>query len=128
MINGKIRKKTACFIYTATPGEWEEIQARKTFHDARFLKEGFIHCSYPEQTLRVLNKHYKQENTVVLLVIDPRKLAVPWKSEDLKNRGDKFPHVYGPINLSAVVASHDIPRGDDGTFHGTHALNQMIKA
>jgi len=112
------------FIYTATPGEWEEIRTRRAFHDSRYHTEGFIHCSYPEQTLRVLNKHYRQEKTVVLLVIEPGKLAVPWKSEDLKNRGEEFPHVYGPINLSAVVASHDIHRGDDGTFHENHALNR----
>jgi uncharacterized protein (DUF952 family) len=118
------------FIYTATPGEWKDIQTRTAFHDARFLKEGFIHCSYPEQTLRVLNKHYRKEKTVLLLVIDPGKLAVPWTSEDLKNRGEAFPHVYGPINLSAVVASHDIHRGDDGQFHEdhAHALNRMMNA
>ena len=116
------------FIYTATPGEWEEIQARKAFHDARFHEEGFIHCSYPGQTVPVLNKHYRQEKTVILLVVDPGKLDAPWKSEDLKNRGEAFPHVYGPINLSAVVASHDIHRGGDGQFHENHALNRMMNA
>ncbi|MBI9087895.1 MAG: DUF952 domain-containing protein [Desulfobacterium sp.] len=116
------------FIYTTTPGEWKEIQTRKAFHDARFPMEGFIHCSYPDQTLWVLNKHYQKEKTVILLVIDPGKLASPWTSEDLKNRGEEFPHVYGPINLSAVVASHDISREDDGVFHENHILTRMINA
>ena len=65
---------------------------------------------------------------MILLVIDPGKLAVPWKSEDLKNRGEAFPHVYGPINISAVVAAHDIQRGDDGAFHENPALHQMMNA
>lgn len=104
------------FIYTATPNEWEDIKTKKYFHDNRFHKEGFIHCSYPHQTLQVLNKHYKNDKTVILLVIDPEKLTSPWKLEDLKNKGESFPHVYGDINRDAVMETHKIHRGADGIF------------
>ena len=42
---------------------------------------------------------------VVLLRIDPDRLTSPVVVEDLVGSGEPFPHVYGPIDLAAVVAA-----------------------
>lgn len=51
-----------------------------------------------------------------MLCIDWRRLRSPVKWEDLYQAGEDFPHVYGPIDLEAVVAVVDFPPRQDGTF------------
>jgi uncharacterized protein (DUF952 family) len=60
--------------------------------------EGFIHCSFPDQVAGVLERHYQGVDDLVLLTIDESLLTSPVKVEN------GFPHVYGPIDIDAVVA------------------------
>ena len=55
---------------------------------------------------------------VKLLVIDPQRLTseLRWDpGADLAT--ELFPHVYGPINLDAVLQDIDFEPGPDGKFH-----------
>jgi uncharacterized protein (DUF952 family) len=81
--------------------------------------EGFIHCSRAEQVQLPANLLFRGRTDLVLLEIDEARLSAPVRYE----RGDpadpdsaRFPHVYGPVPVSAVVAVHDFPPGPDGTF------------
>ena len=40
---------------------------------------------------------------LVVLVIDSERVGVPVQVEDLHAEGEAFPHIYGPLPLSAVV-------------------------
>ncbi|MCT4562792.1 MAG: DUF952 domain-containing protein [Maledivibacter sp.] len=115
-------------IYTATCKEWDEIKKQTEFTSDDFSIEGFIHCSYPKQTVRVLNKHFKDEEKVILLCIDPRLLKSKWKSEDLKGNGEEFPHVYGNINIDAIVKVLDIQPSKYGLFHENSELRSIIES
>ena len=59
---------------------------------------------------------------MVLLCIDPSKVVSQIKWEDLRNSGVKFPHIYGELNLDAIVEVIDFPTNDDGTFVLPHQL------
>src|SRR5439155_14180413 len=77
--------------------------------------EGFAHCSDPGTVHLPANRLFAGRADLVLLEIDPAKVDVRWEpgvppSPD----GVWFPHVYGPIPPSAVVAVHDFPPGADG--------------
>lgn len=91
------------FIYhIVLPAKWEEIKHR-TFYEAESLAaEGFIHCSYADQVDGVLQRYYANAGEVVILSIDPNKLKSPLVSEPSTN-DEPYPHIYGPINLDAVV-------------------------
>ena len=65
--------------------------------------EGFIHCSFAEQVRSTISRFYGDVGEVVLLRIDPDRLTSPIVVEDLVGSGESFPHVYGPIDLDAVV-------------------------
>jgi glutathione S-transferase len=65
-------------------------------------EEGFIHCSRDHQVESVLAAFYADATDLLLLHIDDRLLTAPWRDEDVPGAG-VFPHVYGPINLDAVV-------------------------
>ena len=67
-------------------------------------QEGFIHASRADQWRAVKERFYADvTEPLVLLVIDPARLTSPLVVEPVAGTGDEFPHVYGPINLDAVV-------------------------
>lgn len=67
-------------------------------------EEGFIHCSTPLQLPGVARMLYGSDDRgLVVLVIDPDRLQAPVRHEAMEPGGEEFPHVYGPIPVSAVV-------------------------
>jgi uncharacterized protein (DUF952 family) len=87
-------------------------------------REGFIHCSFPDQLERVANKHYRGLTDLVLLCIEADKLGAEVRYEGPINPHTGLPeperelygHVYGPINVDAVVKVFDFPPNADGSF------------
>ncbi|MGY3618012.1 DUF952 domain-containing protein [Bradyrhizobium sp. USDA 10063] len=75
----------------------------------------FIHCSTPDQLVEVANYLFRGERGLVLLVIDPDRVISPIRYEDAGN-GKLYPHIYGPLNSSAVVAVEPFEPSLDGTF------------
>lgn len=68
-------------------------------------EEGFIHCSMDHQVAGVARAFYADEPDLVLLEIDPFRITVPIRWEGAETRGDQFPHIYGPLPVSAVVSA-----------------------
>jgi uncharacterized protein (DUF952 family) len=65
--------------------------------------EGFIHCSYGDQWPRVRAAFYADVGDLLLLHIDEERLGAPLVVEQLAGAPEPFPHVYGAVNLDAVV-------------------------
>ena len=78
--------------------------------------EGFIHCSYAHQVCSVADRFYQNRTDLVLLQIDSSHLSCDVVDEDLYDSGEKFPHIYGELPWSAVVAVHEFPCTDTGGF------------
>ena len=113
-------------IYHITPrSDWEAAQKRGDYRPASLENEGFIHCSTDVQAAPVANAFYSGQTGLVLLVIDPERLSAklqwdpPAHPEPEKAppelRG-KFPHIYGPLNLDAVVDVLDFSPDENGLF------------
>jgi len=86
---------------------------------------GFVHCSDPGTVHLPANALFRGRTDLVLLVIDPARLDVPvrWEPGVPEHpSGVWFPHVYGPIPVSAVAAVYDFPPEPDGTFRLPAAL------
>lgn len=87
-------------------------------------KEGFIHCSTIRQVLHVANAFYHDQHDLILLQIDEGKLIskVKWEPPaGLPAPGisetDQFPHIFGTINLDAVIAEFQFePDAISGKF------------
>jgi len=70
----------------------------------RVLKEeGFIHCSQEHQVSGVLERYFAGKTDLVKLVIDTDKLTSKYIFDWSPSTHDTFPHVYGKINLEAVI-------------------------
>ncbi len=94
---------------------WDDAQTKGDYRAASLGTEGFIHCSTPEQVVGTANLLFRGQQDLVLLVIDGEKVTAPTRYEDAGN-GQSFPHVYGPINLEAVVGVRDFASEADGLF------------
>ena len=103
---------------------WDEAQKRGDYRAESLKTEGFIHCSMLAQVLPVANNFYKGQSGLILLEIEPTLLASTLKWEPPSGGapppgvsvGDQFPHVYGPINLDAVVKVVELTSKPDGVF------------
>ena len=107
------------FILHATSrAAWSAAQAGGKYSADSLADEGFIHCSKGGQILRVADTFYRGQHGLVLLMIDTGRLTsdLRWDpGTDLAS--DLFPHIYGPINLEAVVEVFDFEPASDGKFH-----------
>jgi len=86
---------------------------------------GFTHCSDPGTVHLPANALYAGRTDLLLMVIDPALLTVPvrWEPGDPPQPGGPwFPHVYGPITMSAVLSVLEFPSRADGTFELPAAL------
>ena len=106
----------ANILHICSQGEWEAGQAAGAYTAASLATEGFIHCSTSAQVLGVANNIFVGQTDLILLVIDTEKLTEQLVYEDSYNHGDEFPHIYGPLNLSAVIDVVLFPAGSDGRF------------
>jgi uncharacterized protein (DUF952 family) len=94
--------------HITTKQAWEAAQA-KGYYEAPSLKtEGFIHCSKAEQVQGVLERYYSGQKDLLRLSIDPTRLTSPLKFELAPSVNEEFPHVYGAIDLGAVVDVEDV--------------------
>ncbi len=102
-------------IFHICPREdWEAAQQNGVFKAESLESEGFIHCSKAEQITGVANAFYKGIEGLVLLHIALDKLQVEVRWEEAG--GEVYPHIYGPVNLDAVVEVEDFEAAEDGEF------------
>jgi uncharacterized protein (DUF952 family) len=104
-------------IYHMLPkAVWREQSPTAPYQHASLESEGFIHCTGDPVLLVSVANHYfaEQPGDFVLLCIDEAKVqpTVQWDQV-----GEHcFPHIYGPLNLDAVVGTVDFPRNALGKF------------
>ncbi len=91
-------------IYHITTNKhWKAAQAAGTYEADSLQEEGFIHTSKNEQVKDVLHRYYHKATDLVLLHIDESKLTSPLVYELAPTVNEIYPHIYGPLNLDAVV-------------------------
>jgi uncharacterized protein (DUF952 family) len=89
--------------HVTTKKNWEEAQSAGFYFTASIEKEGFIHCSKKDQVSGVLERYYRGQKDLLLLTIDPAKVVAPLRYELAPSVNQEFPHIYGTLNLDAVI-------------------------
>jgi uncharacterized protein (DUF952 family) len=87
-------------FHITTSTAWAAAQ-RAGEYRADLDHDGFVHLSTEWQWLTVRQRFYRNMSDLVLLVIDETRLSCEVRYE--RADGDDFPHLYGPLDLAAVV-------------------------
>jgi uncharacterized protein (DUF952 family) len=94
-------------------GEYRISTRGRTLED-----EGFLHAAYGNQIAGVAQAFYSDvSEPLVLLTIDERRLTVPLQVDavpDQEGRADGYPHIYGPLDVAAVVMATPLLRDGQG--------------
>lgn len=85
-------------FHLVAPDVWQEVS--ESYQPESLKNEGFIHFSTKEQVAATYKRFYNNR-PMLLLTIDESKLLAKLKYEAAD--GDLYPHLYGALNLEAVV-------------------------
>ncbi len=98
-------------FHLADAAQWAQAESAGVYTGSTLgrtlAEEGFIHCSEADQWAATRTRFYAAYPAdLVLLAIDEDLLGAALVRE-VGNpvTGELFPHLYGPLNLDAVVAT-----------------------
>lgn len=98
---------------------WDAAQRAGVYHSVSLDSEGFIHFSDAKQVLRVANAFYSGQTDLLVLVVDTDKVAAQVRYEapaEAPESSERFPHIYGELNLDAIVRVVEFPPDADGKW------------
>jgi len=95
-------------------GEWTTaLEAGHYDGSAVDLADGYIHMSTATQLAETARRHYAGRGELILLAVDTAALgkALLWEPS---RGGDLFPHLYGPLPVTAVGTVRALMVSDEG--------------
>jgi uncharacterized protein (DUF952 family) len=103
-------------ILHITPADrWAQAKNLGTYRSDSLDTEGFIHCSTLEQVIGSANRFFKGLTDLVILVIDIDRVIPEIRYEGV-DPNNLFPHIYGELNINAVIRVIDIETDPNGLF------------
>jgi uncharacterized protein (DUF952 family) len=90
--------------HLATVSDWEKRSAGH-YSPAGLASEGFVHLCTRDQLGGVVDRYYRGRDDLVLLTVRTDRLDAPLMWEDTTGSGERFPHLYGPLALAAVLSA-----------------------
>jgi uncharacterized protein (DUF952 family) len=112
-------QKAPVLLHLCGADEWRSANERGEHRPESLSAVGFVHLSAPEQVHLPANRLYAGRTDLVLLRIDPDLLSDPVLWEPGLSTDPEamlFPHLYGPLPISAVIGVTPYQPGPDGRF------------
>ena len=100
--------------HITTQQAWQQAADDGSYTADSLQSEGFIHCSDYYQLEGTANLLFAGAADLLVLEIDADKLKSPLVYENLEGGQMLFPHIYGPLNLDAVISTFQFERAKDG--------------
>jgi len=94
---------------------WREAERQGVYRGSEVdLSDGFIHFSTARQVESTAKKHFAGQTGLFLIAIEADTLGDRLRWEPARE-GALFPHLYGELDLAAVIEVLDMPLRSDGT-------------
>lgn len=110
---------TGPLVHICARQDWDAARANGEYRAPSLAEVGFIHLSAPYQAHWPADRIYRGRQDLVLLWLDPTRLTYPVKWEPgvpTDPESMRFPHLYGPLPVAAVVEVTDYLPTADGSF------------
>lgn len=106
---------SASLIYhLARAAEWAAATAEGTYHGSvEDRRDGYLHFSTAAQIRVSAARHRAGEAGLLLIEADADRLGEALKWEESRG-GALFPHLYGPLPLTAVLRTAPLPLDEAG--------------
>ena len=98
--------------------EWIEAKKNDYYGEKYIEAEGFIHCSDVNTFHKVAPNFRNAKENLLLLLIETDKVKALIKWEDDGGYGTNYPHIYGLLNIDAVVDVAPYIKDDNGDWIG----------
>ena len=110
---------TETLLHVISRDDWDRARRIGAVTPESLESQGFVHLSARHQVHLPADRLYSGRTDLVLLHIDPARLADPLRfepgvPEDPESM--RFPHLYGPLPVDAVVEVTPYLPGPDGRF------------
>lgn len=110
---------TETLLHIISRDEWDHFRPLGAVAPESLGTQGFVHLSTPHQVHLPADRLYSGRTDLLLLHVDPTRLVDPLRFEP-GVPGDpesmRFPHLYGPLPVDAVVEVTPYLPGPDGRF------------
>jgi uncharacterized protein (DUF952 family) len=100
------RTLIAVLFHLSTREAWQRAVAIGDYLAPSLEDEGFIHLSTEDQWPGVRARFFADAIDLVLLVIDASRLRHEIRYELAD--GEQYPHLYGPLDVSAVIEAREL--------------------
>ena len=107
-------------IFHLVPLEYRnQIESAELYSPASLEDEGFIHCCRTDQIELIAGKYFSGLDEILLLRIQERMISAKVVHEapvETPNSNITFPHIYGPLNTSAIDKTFVLKKKKNGQF------------
>jgi uncharacterized protein (DUF952 family) len=106
-------------VHLSSAEDWNRALREGVLRPASLESVGFVHLSSPAQVHLPANRLYAGRTDLMLLRIDPARLASPVRWEPgvpTDPDGMEFPHLFGPLPINSVISVTNYLPGPDGRF------------
>ncbi|OGD45627.1 hypothetical protein A3K70_00800 [Candidatus Bathyarchaeota archaeon RBG_16_48_13] len=103
--------------------QWENAKLEGVYRGDTLDSEGFVHCSTSKQIVKVANTLFRSQKGLVLLSIETGRVQSEIRYEGAEG-SELYPHIYGPLNINAVVKVIDFEPAKNGMFVPPKGIRQ----
>ena len=108
-------------VHILSRADWQCAVRKGVYAPESLRTEGFVHCSTPVQALKTANRFFRGQRDLLMLCVNELRLSAIVRLEgpvylQCGSQDEFFPHVYGTIDLEAVVQVVEFPCEVDGSF------------
>lgn len=96
--------------------KWDSLKYKAFYTPNSLGREGYIHCSFENQLLKVAETFNRGQKDLLVLCINESKVKSILKVEDLFNLKEDYPHLYGELPINAIEKVVKLEISDSGDF------------
>ncbi len=110
----------AIIYHIADAADWQRALELGTYRistrGTTLEQEGFIHASTHSQVARVAHRFYRDAENLVVLAADTERIQPEIRYESAPGSTELYPHIYGPLNVDAVLEVLPLRTDATGSF------------